>query len=248
MNKYGNPVFRNMNKQNENVVQSDVTIEASSWRGIITKTLMLVGIAIVAGGSAWFLPLPLLIVLLAVGGIASFILVFIAMRNPAKARVSAILYAAFQGVMYGTLTALIELGIPGVGLIALSVTFLILAVMAGLHSIGAVRATPGLIRFVMGALITVLVVSLVMFIGSFIAPTYFASIRENYPVMIIVSAFLIILGALMLVIDFGNAKGLIESGAPKMYEWQVSLGFMVTLVWIYLQVLRFASLLASRRK
>lgn len=248
MGRNSNPVFRRFDQQAQQGAFVDVSEKAASWQGVITKTFILVATAIGAGIATWFLPPLLLYILLAAGVIVSFVAVFIAMRNPAKARNSSIVYAIFQGLMYGTLTRIVEIEAPGVGLVALAGTFGIVAVMAGLHSIGAVRSTPRLIRFVMSVLITVMVVSLVVAIGSFISPPYFDSIYNNFPLMIIVSAFLIIVGALMLIIDFDNAKMLINSGAPAVYEWQASLGIMITLVWIYLRVLRFVLLLVARNK
>lgn len=248
MGANSNPVFRRIDHRVEQGAFVEASENTASWKGIITKTFILIATAIVAGIVVWFLPFPLVVVLLGVGVVMSFISVFIAMRNPAKAMTFGIIYALFQGITYGTLTWLIEMEFPGVGAIALGATFGILLVMAGLHSIGAVRATPRLIRFVMGVLLAVLLSSLVMLIGTLINPTYFDAILENFALMIIVSAFLIIVGALMLIIDFDNAKNIVNSGAPKEYEWQVGLGIMITLVWIYLRVLRFIMLLVARSK
>ena len=252
MRRNANPVFRNMNNDMNQAMTSsvpvDVTVSTASWSGIALKTLLLVLIMIAAGLSTWFLPFPVVVGFLIFGGIASFFFVFFAMRSVKTAPVLSVLYAITQGIMYGALTFIVETYFPGVGVMALVATFGIVGVMAFLHSIKAVRATPGLIRFVFAALLMVMISSLVLFIISRVAQDLYLSYVDNYPLMVIVSAFLVVLGAIMLILDFNNAETIVQSGAPKIYEWQVSLGFLVTLVWIYLQVIRFLLVLARNRE
>lgn len=247
MRQSNNPVFRNMQKNVDSGVYTEVTTNTASWGGIIGKTAFLVLLTIAAGIGAFFIPVSVLIPLIIVGAISSFFLVFFAMRYPKAAATLSVIYAIFQGLTYGTITALVDFYLPGIGLMALIGTFIIVGVMAFLHAIGAVRATPFLVRFVFGALISILIGSLVMFLIYLLAPTVHASIVGNYPLMVIVFGALVILGAIMLIIDFDNAKRLVESGAPKMYEWQVGLGILVTVVWIYLQLLRFLIVIFGNR-
>lgn len=251
MRKNANPIFRNINSDMSHSGTSTATIDytasTATWGGILFKTLLLVLIMIGAGISTWFLPYEVVIGFLIFGGIASFFFVFFAMRNVKNAPFLSVLYAITQGIMYGSLTFIIETAVPGVGVMALVATFGIVAVMAFLYSIKAVRATSNLVRFLLSAMMMVIVGSLVLFIISLVAPDLYASYLNNYPLMIIVSAFLIILGAIMLIMDFNNAEVIVKSGAPKIYEWQVGLGFLVTLVWIYLQVLRLIVLLVGNR-
>ena len=249
MRQSNNPVFRNMQKQGTTYVE--VGAETASWSGITTKTLFLVLLTIVAGISSWFIPIQALIPLVFVGAFGSFILVFFAMMKPKAAKVLSIIYAILQGITYGTLTLIVDqLLLPGmgIGLIALVATFSIVGVMAFLHGIGAVRATPFLRRFVLGALISILLGSLVMLILNFAAPAVVAGLAGNYPLMVILYSGLVLLGAFMLIIDFDNAKQLVENGAPKMYEWQVGLGILVTVVWIYLQILRLLIIIFGNRR
>lgn len=237
MNQNSNPVFRNIQKNTTTNTYVEVTEATASWKGIILKTLLLAAVAIVAGILVWFLPVTLVYVLVAISPIVAFICVIFGMRRPAKTHIFAIIYSLFQGLTFGTLTYLLEEVIPGIGMMALGITFGILLIMIGLHSIKAVRATSKLRRFILGSLIAIMLTSLVVSLISLINPTLFAAIFADPAVMIIVSAFLIIIGALMLITDFDNGNIIVNSGAPKMYEWQVSLGLMVTLVWIYVRVL-----------
>lgn len=237
MNQNSNPVFRNIQKNTATNTYVEVTEATASWKGIILKTLLLAGVAIAAGILVWFLPLTAVYVLVGVSPIVAFICVFVGMRRPAKTQIFAIIYSFFQGLTFGALTFILEQFFPGIGTMALGITFGILLIMVGLHSIKAIRATSKLHRFIMGSLIALLLVSGVIGLISLFSPDYFAAIFADPTVMIIVSAFLIILGALMLIVDLDNGNYIVNSGAPKMYEWQVSLGLMVTLVWIYVRVL-----------
>ncbi len=235
MNQNSNPVFRNIQKNSETNTYVEVTEATASWKGIILKTLLLAGIAIAAGILVWFLPLMAVYVFVAVSPIVALICVFFGMRRPAKTHIFAIIYSVFEGLTFGALTFIFEQFVPGIGMMALGITFGILLIMMGLHSIKAVRATPKFRRFLFGSLIGILLASGVLSLIRLFNPA--AAIFDNVPLMIIVSAFLIIIGALMLVTDFDNGNYIVNSGAPKMYEWQVSLGLMVTLVWIYVRVL-----------
>lgn len=248
MRQSNNPVFRNMQKQTQSGMYAEVHTNTASWGGIIGKTFFLVLLTILAGVGAFFIPISVLIPLIIVGAISSFLLVFFAMRYPKAAMVLSMFYAVFQGLLYGTITALVDFYLPGIGLMALVGTFSIVAVMAFLHAIGAVRATPFLVRFVVGALITIMIGSLVVFFISMFNLAFYESFVGNYPLMIIIFGALVILGAIMLIIDFDNAKNLVESGAPKMYEWQVGLGILVTVVWIYLQLLRLLIVIFANRR
>ncbi|MDY0214808.1 MAG: Bax inhibitor-1/YccA family protein [Bacilli bacterium] len=248
MRQSSNPVFRNMQKNVDSGIYSEVTTKTASWGGIISKTIFLVLLTIAAGVGSFFIPEPVLLPLILVGAFGSAILVFFAMIFPKGAMVLSMLYAIFQGLLYGTLTGMVNFYLPGVGMMALVGTFAIVGVMAFLHAIGAVRATPFLVRFVMGALISILIGSIVLLIIRFAAPDFHLSILNNYPLMIIVFSALVILGAIMLIIDFDNAKNLVASGAPKMYEWQVGLGILVTVIWIYLQILRLLVVIMGNRR
>jgi uncharacterized YccA/Bax inhibitor family protein len=70
---------------------------------------------------------------------------------------------------------------------------------------------------------------------------------NSYGLAIGISVFLIIYGALMLTLDFDRAEAIVSSGADKKYEWMVALGLMVTIVWLYIEILRLIMIVASKR-
>lgn len=245
-----NPVFTSVEReQRENISEIRVTSDTASHKGIGLKTISLALIAIITGVFAIYLPTNLLIGILASSGIVSFIAVLIGTRSTRLAMPMSIVYAFTQGAVYGTLTALIETipGYQGVGIIALTATLTVFLVMMVLYYTGVVKASPLVSKIVMGTLIATIISMIVIAIISAFNPTFATSIMNNVPLMLLVGVVFIVLGALMLALDFGNADAIVKGNAPKVYEWQVALGFMVTLVWLYVQILRFLIILLGRR-
>ncbi|CCV63980.1 conserved hypothetical protein [Alteracholeplasma palmae J233] len=248
-----NPVFKSIRKeQEENISDIRVTSNTSTYKGIALKTIILALITIITGASSLILldKAPNLVIgVLLTGGIISFIAVMVGTRSTKMAMPMSILYAFIQGVVYGTITLLIQTipGFEGVGIIALTATLTIFLVMMVLYYTGVVKASPLLVKIVIGTLIASILATFVIFIIGLFAPAFIASIQANVPLMLLVGVVFIILGALMLAMDFANADAVVKSYAPKEYEWQVTLGFMVTLVWLYVQILRVLIILLNRR-
>lgn len=239
-----NPVFANLEKQ---VSLSDV--ETASKSGVTIKTITLVLISLVTGFSSIFLatsmPEGLLIGILIGSGIFAFLAVILAMTVPKLAAPMSILYALMQGFTYGLLTWVLEMYYPGVASIALLGTALIFGVMFTLYNTGLLRGSQLLRSVVFGALLAVLIGSLIIGIVGLFSPEYINSFF-SYEVTIGLSLFLIVIGALMLTLDFERAENVVKMGLPKHFEWTVALGFMVTLIWIYYNILRLAVTVMGR--
>jgi uncharacterized YccA/Bax inhibitor family protein len=92
-----------------------------------------------------------------------------------------------------------------------------------------------------------LVFFIIFGILSLFGGTMMTNIMLNPQIALGVGAIMIIIGALMLTLDFERAESIVESGADKRYEWIVSLGLMVTIVWIYIEILRFVAILTMSR-
>jgi len=239
-----NPVFTNLEKQ---TLVSNV--EAATKAGITFKTITLVLITLITGFASIFLaqsmPDGLLYGILIGSGIFAFIAVMLAMFMPKIAAPMSILYAVLQGFTYGLLTWVLEMYFPGVASIALLGTALVFGVMFTLYNTGLLRGSNLLRSVVFGALLTVLVGSLIVGIVGLVNPEYINGFF-SYEVTIAISLILIVMGALMLTLDFDRAESVVRMGLPKHYEWTVALGFMVTLIWIYYNILRLAVTVMGR--
>lgn len=239
-----NPVFTSLEKQ----AFTD-NVEVATKSGITIKTITLVVISLITGFASIFLaqvmPEGLLFGILISSGIFAFISVLLAMFVPKLAASMSILYAVLQGFTYGLLTWVLEMYFPGVASIALLGTALVFGVMFTLYNTGLLRGSNLLRSVVFGALLTVLVGSLIVGIVGLVNPEYINGFF-SYEVTIAISLILIVMGALMLTLDFDRAESVVKMGLPKHYEWTVALGFMVTLIWIYYNILRLAVTVMGR--
>lgn len=242
MNNSSNPVFRT-------IEETGVATNSATYLGITLKTGSLLLVAILAAFGANILlqnNVDALVSILAVSGIVAFIAVLLGIFIPRLAGPFSILYSAAQGFTLGTLTLILETVLPGIGIMAVTATLVIFGVMLALYSSRTIRATNKMKKFMYGTILGILAFSLIMLIFSFISPSITASIASNTPLMILVSLFLIAYGAFMLILDFDRAEQIVQSGADKKYEWSVALGLMVTIIWIYIEVIRLLVLLMNR--
>lgn len=208
---------------------------------VVTKTAITLGTAIVVGGATMVLPVPGWASLLAllVGFGLSMVIIFRQSSNPALI----LSYSAAEGVFLGAVTKVINYLVPGVALQAIVGTAAVFAVMLVVYRTGAVRVTPRLTKWIIGA--TAGAVALMLFnlvMSLFHVDT---GIRGNGPLAIVVSLLFIGIGAFNLLLDFDQADRAIRSGAPARFAWYIAFGLMVTLVWLYLEILR---LLASLQR
>lgn len=246
-NKTTNPVFRSVQTSAEKT-----QTYTSTYTGVITKTGILILVAVLSAIFASSLikegNFDQVLTLLIISTIVTLISVFIALLVPRVVMPFSILYSLGEGFMLGTLTVLLELAYPGsyIGLTAIVGTVSIFIVMLALYSFKIFRATSKFKKIMYGVLGGILFFSLVSFIISLINPNFGGFFANSPGLAIGVSVFLIIYGAFMLILDFDRAQQIVESGADKRYEWTVALGLMITIVWIYVEILRLAAILASR--
>ena len=219
---------------------------------MVTKTAMTLGVLIVAAVISYVLVStnPGLAFPLAIGGaIIGFVLVMVASFGR-KANAPVVLaYAAFEGVFVGAISfvfANVALpysnGAPGSSIIIQAVvgTIGVFVGMLVVYKTGAIRVTPKFTRMAMGVLIGLVVLMVVNLIASFITPGGLG-LRDGGPVAIIFSLICIAAAAFFFLLDFNQADELIRQGAPEKAAWSVALGLTVTLVWLYLEILRLLS-------
>jgi uncharacterized YccA/Bax inhibitor family protein len=180
-----------------------------------------------------------------VGAIAGFIVALATIFKPTWAPISAPLYALLEGLVIGGLSAMFEAQFPGIVIQAVGLTFgtclaLLLAYKSRLiratenFKLGVVAATGGIALFYLITLVlTFFGIRLPLMYG-----TGWASIG--------LSLFVVVIAALNLVIDFDYIEQGAARGAPKFMEWYGAFGLMVTLIWLYLEILRLLAKLRSR--
>ncbi len=243
MRETSNPVFRSISRS-ETYTSADV----ATYGGIIIKTLFLLLTAVGAGFlSIMYVPVETLYSMLMVAMVVGFISVIIASRSIRLAMPFSILYSLAEGLLLGIITAIFEAMIPGIALTAIMGTLVIFFVMLFLYASRTIRVTNRFRRIMFSVMLGLLVFFILFGILSLFGSTMMANIMMNPMIALGVGAIMIIVGALMLTLDFERAESIVENGADKRYEWMVSLGLMVTIVWIYIEILRFVAILTMSR-
>jgi uncharacterized YccA/Bax inhibitor family protein len=209
--------------------------------GTARKALALV--LLVAGSASytwWWIATnpgaPVRPVLLA-GMIGGLVLAVVTIFSPRLAPITAPLYAVVEGLALGAISAIMNAAYRGLPVQAVGLTIGVAVAMLGLYSAGLVRATERTRRIVTVATAGIAVyylLSMVMGLFGVTAPL----IHSSGPAGILFSLFVVGLAAWNLVLDFGNAEEAAAAGAPKAAEWYCAFGIVLTLVWLYLELLR----------
>jgi uncharacterized YccA/Bax inhibitor family protein len=153
-----------------------------------------------------------------------------------------LLYSAIEGVFLGGITGLFERlpNLEGIGFQAIVGTVGVFLGMLFVYKTGAVRVTPRFTKWLTGALIGVVVLMVVNLLFSFFT-TGGLGLRDGSPLAYIFSIVCIGVAAFSLLLDFDQAERAIRGGAPAKFAWYIAFGLMVTLVWLYLEILRLLS-------
>jgi len=179
-----------------------------------------------------------------VGIFGGFILALIMSFKPAMATYLAIPYAALEGMAMGGLSAILERRYPGIAMQAVGATFAVFAAMLLAYKTGLIRATERFKSVVVAATGAIFLFYLVsMVVGFFHVNT--AGLFNGSALGVGISLAIIVVAALNLILDFDIMETGAARGAPKYMEWFSAFGLLVTLVWLYMEILR---LLANTRR
>jgi len=182
---------------------------------------------------------------LMIGVFGGFITAMITIFKQSWAPVTAPIYALMEGLFLGGISAFLELRYPGIAIQAVGLTFGTLLTMLVLYSSGLIRVTNKLRIGIIAATGGIaLFYFLEIILGFF--HIQFVSINGSGLVGIGFSLFVCAIAALNLVLDFDFIEQGVNAGAPKFMEWYGAFGIMVTLVWLYLEILRLLSKMRSR--
>ena len=215
---------------------------------IVTKTTMTLGLLSVVGVIAFYLSstMGLTLPLLLVGGIGGLVVVLIATfgRKMDSAPLT-LAYGALEGLFVGAATFLFTADLQGGAVLgavgsAILGTVGVFAGMLVVYKTGAIRVTPKFTRFMTAAIVGVLFAAL----GSIVLSLFTGGSNPLYdggPIAIGFCLLCIGLAAFSFLMDFDNADRLVRAGAPAKMAWGVALGLTVTLVWLYVEILRLMS-------
>jgi uncharacterized YccA/Bax inhibitor family protein len=180
------------------------------------------------------------------GAIGGFVVALITVFNKRWVRITVPVYALLEGLFLGGLSATFEAQYPGIVMQAVALTFGVLFALLFAYKSGLIKATENFKLGVVAATGGVFIAYFFSFIlGLFGVNIGF--IHSNGPLGIGISIVIIIIAALNLVLDFDFIEKGSEMGAPKYMEWYGAFGLLVTLIWLYIEILRLLAKLASRR-
>lgn len=226
--------------------------EAMTLNGTINKTGILLLLTVLTAAFSWNqalgpdgLPAPGFAVYMWGGAISGFVLALITAFKKTWSPVTAPLYALVEGFFLGAISAVYNAQFGGIVMQAVMLTFGILFALLFAYRSGLIKATEnfklGVVAATGGIALVYLATIALGFFGIKIP-----LIHESGLVGIGFSLFVVVIASLNLVLDFDFIETGVEQGAPKYMEWYGAFGLMVTLVWLYLELLRLLSKLQSR--
>jgi uncharacterized YccA/Bax inhibitor family protein len=238
-----NPVFNQKVMEQERALDS----EPMTVNGAINKTFILFALLLAGSFVAWNAfaqgyadKSSMLMMVGAIGGFITAI-AYIFTKNTALAWV----YAVLEGLFLGGISAYFEKMYPGIAVQAIGGTFAALFSMLFLYRIGAIKCTEKFRSTILISTMSIMGIYLVEIIGAFFG-MHIPAINTAGPIGIGFSLIVVAIASLNLIIDFD----FIEQGAqrmmPKSFEWYGAFGLMVTLVWLYLEMLRLFAKLRDR--
>ena len=224
---------------------------AMSLQGTATKSLVLVLLTVfaasftwnaVAGGNVGILTPAML-----VGGIGGFIVALITVFKPKTSPYTAPIYAVLEGLLLGGVSALYNARFAGLPAQAVALTFGVFIALLIVYRLGIIKATENFRLGVVAATGGIMIMYLISFVLGFFG-VRMGFLHDSSPLSIGISLVIVVVAALNLVLDFDFIERGVEHRAPKYMEWYAAFGLLVTLVWLYLEMLRLLSKLQRRSR
>ena len=241
-----NPALNDMVFVFQGMLEDKMTIQ-----GVVEKGVITFGIMLLSGLSIWGLALTgspeIAFTLSIVGWVFGFIFFFVMIfTGLADNPIAVLTYAALQGLFLGGTTLMFEAYYSGIAIQAFLGTTAVFGGMLIIYRTGIIPVTENFriaIFSAMSAIFMIYMLTLILSLFGIGIPY----IHSNGPIGIGFSILVIGIAALCLASDFDFVEKGVENGAPKSMEWRAVFGLLVTLVWIYLEMLRLLAKLNSRR-
>lgn len=224
--------------------------EAMTINGTVNKTGLLLVLVLIGAMFSWSHftgpgSLPAMMPYMVGGAIGGLVLGIVTAFKKTWAPITAPLYALVEGVFIGAISAIFELRYPGIVIQAVGLTFGTMAALLMAYRSGLIRATEKFKLGVVAATGGVMLLYLANFAMGFFGHSM-GFINGNSTMGIVFSGVVVVIAALNLILDFDMIEQGVNGGAPKYMEWYGAFALVVTLVWLYLELLRLLSKIQSR--
>jgi uncharacterized YccA/Bax inhibitor family protein len=218
------------------------TGEAMTIQGTVNKTGLLLLLVVVSAAWTWGLShseTPAAAYPWMIGGaLGGFVVALVTVFKKTWSPLTAPIYALLEGLFLGGISAVFERSYPGIAIQAVSLTFAVMFVMLLAYKFGIIRATRGFKLGVIAATGGIALVYMANMVMSLFFHSQISVLSSSSPLGIGISLFVVVIAALNLIIDFDMIETAARMGAPKYMEWYGAFGLMVTLIWLYLEILR----------
>lgn len=230
-----------------------MTFEDTVW-----KTVGLFAVLVVAAAAGWIWTMSTVattgqpsILPWIVGALGGFVLAMVVIFTSRKKVRPALIfaYAVFEGLFVGGISAFFDLIYPGIVIQATLATLAVVGVTLALFASGKIRASAKATKVFMIAMMGYLVFSLInvglMIFNVPIAGGAFGILSNKVfgiPLGLIIGVLVVIMAAYSLVLDFDNVQQGVRNGAPRQFAWLGAFGIMVTVVWLYVEILRILAI------
>ncbi len=215
-------------------------------QGTINKTLISLMLVIASALYVWDMYMQgASINGIMIGGfIGGFVVAMVTIFKNEWAKYTVPLYAVLEGAALGGISAMFEVQYPGLPMQAVALTFGTFLVMLFAYKAGVIKATEKFKSVMIAAMGGIMVVYLISFVMSMFGSTPFT--YGNSLMSIGFSLVVVVIAALSLILDFDSIEKGVQHQLPKNYEWMGAFGLLVTLVWLYMEMLRLLSKISSR--
>lgn len=240
-----NPVLNQEAIEKTTIIES----EPMTINGAINKTFVLFACLLATSLVIWDMFFKgytdKVMMLGTVGFVTSIISFIVIMVNRNSISIAAPVYAASEGLVLGAISAMIETRYPGIAIQAISLTFMALFSMLVLYRLGLIKCTDKFRSVLFIATLSIAGIYLINLIGSFFGmqiPQIFTASTFGIGFSLVV----VTIASLNLIIDFDFIERGAQSMLGKSYEWYGAFGLMVTLVWLYIEILNLLAKLRDR--
>jgi uncharacterized YccA/Bax inhibitor family protein len=210
--------------------------EAMTLQGTVNRTGIALLILLGAAAFVWNSAPAVAMVFVVVGMVGGLVTALVTIFKHTAAPFTTPLYAAFEGLLLGGISKMFEAQYPGIVMNAVALTFGTLAALLAAYSTGLIRPSENFklgIFAATGGIALLYLVSMVLRMFGMRVPY----IHDSSPIGIAFSVFVVVVAALNLVLDFDFIERGAAAGVPKYMEWVGAFGLLVTLVWLYLEIL-----------
>lgn len=220
--------------------------DAMTVEGTVNKVITALLILVASATASWlFIPESAMFVALIGSSILGLVIAIFTIFKKSAAPTTVPMYAVVEGVVIGLLSMFFESIFPGIVIQAVILTFGTLGAMLFAYKTGIIQVTENFKAGVFAATGAICLIYLVSFVAGLFGANI-PYIHSNGWIGILFSLFVVVIAALNLVLDFDFIEKGAQQGAPKYMEWYGAFGLLVTLIWLYLEILRLLAKLRSR--